>query len=294
MTDNPYQSYQFNEQKQTKEREYFSGANVKVYFGDVWVDQLADISFSLEEQVAPIYGFRSYTYDRIARGQRYVQGEFTLNFTENGYLQNILERIASGMEGSGQVSQHSNSAPYVAQGAPERTIQDLLEMRSPDAYQGQIDALKHSFWGSQVHSNLTPSPAKKEQDVFYYAERSGETNPLREHGFNVLIDYSPDANNRDFLDCLDGTKDGKSFFQSFRTLIGVHLMGESQVIANNGKVLQQSFRFIARDLDGDLTRASLATNFRNTTPTTIEWARTLSGSAPGGNNNSPNAHYTQT
>ena len=76
----------FSDNKSTPRREYFSGANVKVYFGDVWVDQIQAISFTLQEQVAPIYGFSSYTFDRISRGSRMVQGQFTIHFTERNTL----------------------------------------------------------------------------------------------------------------------------------------------------------------------------------------------------------------
>lgn len=271
MAENPYQSYRFDEAKSSDRKEYFSGANVKVYFGDVWIDQLADISFSMQEQVAPIYGFRSYSFDRVSRGSRFVEGEFTLHFTENGYLQSTLERIASNMSSSTALTAPAVKRSKLNSNTVSQNIEDLLasDYRSKESYQEQIDALKESFWGQAA--TLAPSTEKKDQDVFYYSERSGEENPLRKHGFNILIDYSPDANNKDFLDCINGVKDSKSFYQTFRSIIGVHIVGEQQVIANNGQPIAHRYRFIAQDLDGDITRPSLWRLERDQSPTLVSW-----------------------
>lgn len=264
------ESYTFNNSKSAPHKEYFSGANVRVYFGDVWVDQLASLSFSMNEQVAPIYGFRSHTFDRVSRGNRYVQGEFTLNFTENGYLQTILDRIASGMEKeSVALIENKAETNYLRNLSEEQNIKDLLEL-DKTTYESQISALKNSFWGQTRGTSIASSEAK-EKDVFYYSKRENLDSILKEHGFNILIDYSPDANEKDFLDCINGINNDKSFYQSYRTIIGVHIMGEEQQIINNGSVLQVRYNFIARDLDGDATKPSLWSNYRNTDPTVVTW-----------------------
>lgn len=277
MSNNAFQTYGFNEAKSSPHKEYFSGANVKVYFGDVWIDQLAGISFSLQESVQPIFGFRSHTFDRVSRGSRYVQGEFILNFTENGYLQSILDRVASNMKTVENQIRADQDYDIVTNLTPERNIQALLSTKGDDIYAQQIEALKQSFWGGE--SNFVPTTEKKENDTFYYAERNGEENALLEHGFNILIDYSPDANLRDFEDCLNQTKDKRSFYDTFRSIVGVHLTGEGQAIYNNGQIIQHSFQFLARDLDGDITIPSLINNFRTnqlslgeTNKNDINWA----------------------
>lgn len=264
------ENYTFNNSKASPHKEYFSGANVRVYFGDVWVDQMASLSFSLREQVAPIYGFRSHTFDRVSRGNRYVEGEFTLNFTENGYLQTILDRIASGMEKESiALSENQKETNYLRNLSEEQNIKDLLELDGL-TYEGQIGALKDSFWGRTRNTTIASSESK-EQDVYYYSKRANLDSVLKEHGFNILIDYSPDANEKDFLDCINGIKSEKSFYQSYRTIIGVHIMGEEQQIINNGSVLQVRYNFIARDLDGDATKPSLWSNYRNTDPSVVKW-----------------------
>lgn len=73
--------------------EYFSGSDVSIYFGDTFVDEAMGLEFDLEERVAPIFGYNSYTFDAAARGQRIVQGSFTIAFKEAGYIHRIMDHI---------------------------------------------------------------------------------------------------------------------------------------------------------------------------------------------------------
>lgn len=74
--------------------EYFSGADITIYFGDLWIDEITSLSFVLREPVMPVYGYASYTWDDIARGSRIVEGEFRIAFKEAGYLFVVLDHIS--------------------------------------------------------------------------------------------------------------------------------------------------------------------------------------------------------
>lgn len=269
------ENFNFDKSKETPKKEYFSGANVKVYFGDVWVDQIHSIHFSMQEQVTPIYGFNSYKFDKIARGTRLVSGMFSLNFTESGYLQTILERVSSSIDEGKGLSLNDSQGDVLSvdtkKQSSQQTIQNLLSMEGGDTYESYIDSLKDSFWGTnQISKNTVVSGSiSKEHDSFYFPNAEGvdTENPLKEHGFNILIDYSPDANKRDFEDCIrNADKDG-SLYQTYRSIIGVHITGESQEMSANGQVLTQNYSFIARDLDGDVQELSMKHNFRNNSRT---------------------------
>lgn len=71
--------------------EYYCATDVKIYIGDIWVDDVIAIGYSVTEQVVPVYGYASYTYDDIARGQRLVNGGLSINFKSAGYMQNVLK-----------------------------------------------------------------------------------------------------------------------------------------------------------------------------------------------------------
>lgn len=54
--------------------EYFSGADCNVYVDGKLCENVAGISFQLQEQLKPIYGYASRTYDDVAIGNRLVTG----------------------------------------------------------------------------------------------------------------------------------------------------------------------------------------------------------------------------
>lgn len=74
--------------------DYFSGSDVTVYFDDVFMEDLQGLEFGMQEKVQPVYGYNSFTYDAVARGQRVVQGTFTIAFKEAGYMRRIMSHIA--------------------------------------------------------------------------------------------------------------------------------------------------------------------------------------------------------
>lgn len=265
-------NYEFKRNKETAKKEYFSGANVRVYFGNIQVDQLAAISFQMQEQVTPIYGFNSYRFDKIARGSRIVSGTFTLSFTENGYLQTILDRISSNIDKANNNLLWKNDVEPLKKdlqrATSARTIENILSMSEDNTYKDYVEELKESFWGNTSSGNtVSRGTLSKEHDSYYYpkAEGSPWENPLKEHGFNILIDYSPEANQKDFEDCLNDFDKKGSLYQSYRSIVGVHITGETQEIAPDGDVLRTHYTFVARDLDGDVRELSMKHNYRNET-----------------------------
>ena len=78
--------------------DYFSGCDISVYFGDIWVDEIVSLTFSLVEQVQPIYSYNSKTYNDVARGNRIIQGTFRINFREARYLTSILKKCIERQE----------------------------------------------------------------------------------------------------------------------------------------------------------------------------------------------------
>lgn len=75
--------------------EYFSGAQVSLYIGDVWVDEVTTLSYGYQQSRTPIYGYSSVLFDDVSEGHILVTGQFTINFKEAGYLWLILDRFRS-------------------------------------------------------------------------------------------------------------------------------------------------------------------------------------------------------
>lgn len=71
--------------------EYYSGTDVLLMIGDVWVDDVITINYTLTNNKSPVYGYMSENFDAVAKGTRIVQGQFAIAFREVGYLNKILE-----------------------------------------------------------------------------------------------------------------------------------------------------------------------------------------------------------
>lgn len=88
---NPYNS-PARDNYQTYPYDYFCGADAKIFFGDVWVDDIATIQYNINQSKTPIWGYASQYYDAIAKGQVIVQGNLSIQFKEVGYL-NVIQRL---------------------------------------------------------------------------------------------------------------------------------------------------------------------------------------------------------
>jgi hypothetical protein len=77
----------------SKEAKYFSSIDAEIYFGDLYIDDVTEINFQLQQNTMPLFGYNSYVYDDIALGSRIIQGQFAINFTKAGYMYEILETL---------------------------------------------------------------------------------------------------------------------------------------------------------------------------------------------------------
>lgn len=222
---------------------YYSGSDIRIFFGDIWVDEITNIDFTLVEQVAPIFGYASYTWDRVARGNRYVQGQFSINFKETGYLQMVLNSLSSDIEKDPNTG-YFNKAEY----EKEMTIEALLKQKNQDFHE-LADDLEASFWGE---GNKTDYVQKHEKTTFFYPNIGGvngeygdlsfNQNNLHEHGFNIVITYGGV--------CMDGRANDSH--ETVQTIMGVQLTSVGQQVGPDGQPIQEVYQFIARDLQGDV------------------------------------------
>ena len=146
--------------------DYFSGADVTIYFGDIFVDDITGLEFTLQERVLPVYGYNSYTYDSVARGQRLVQGSFTIAFREAGYIYRILEHI--GLE-------QGKAKPLIAYqlggltaskpkwlGNVKETIEELLDRSKGSSYTVQ----QGPKWQRNLSLGMSGTDVKELQQFF--------------------------------------------------------------------------------------------------------------------------------
>ena len=218
---------------------YYSGNDIRIYFGDIWVDEVTSIDFTLQEQVAPIFGYASYTWEKVARGSRYVSGTFSINFKETAYLQNIMNSLNSDLEKNPRSGFFSKS-----EWNKSMDIETLVSQNKEDFYE-LADDLEKSFWGEGSQSE---SVLKHEDTTFFYPAYVGQTvkgldqYKLADDGFNIVIAYgNPNMSGR--------TVDS---YETVQVIMGIQLTGVSQQIGGNGQPIQETYQFIAKDLQGDV------------------------------------------
>lgn len=74
--------------------EYYSSTDTKIYIDDEEQTEIGYISYSLQEQLKPLYGYNSNTFDEVAIGNRIVTGTIKIPI-KNPQEQTPLEDIVS-------------------------------------------------------------------------------------------------------------------------------------------------------------------------------------------------------
>lgn len=222
---------------------YYSGTDVRVYFGDVWVDEIVEVNFSLQEQVAPIYGYGSYTYDAAARGNRIVVGEFIVNFKEVGYLQMILDGLSSDMNNKNEwFSLEEFKSDVIVSGKNVGKHYNLPPETVIENFNSLAEQLEDSIWGKS--NDLSAFTNERTKDSYFYGSRTKYNGLLKRHGFNVLITYGGA--------CQDGRYSDS--FRTVQSIVGVQLTGLSQRVDPSGNPIQEVYSFIAKDITGNVTK----------------------------------------
>lgn len=85
---------------QTYPYDYFAGTDCKVFFGDIWVDDIVTIQYNVTQSKTPIYGYASQNFDAVARGQVLVEGTLAISFKETGYLNVIQAQLEAQLKNS--------------------------------------------------------------------------------------------------------------------------------------------------------------------------------------------------
>lgn len=72
--------------------EYYSSTDTKIYMNDVEQSEVQYINYAVQEQLKPIYGYASRTWDEVAIGNRIVTGSFRMTI-KNPNRNSTIEEI---------------------------------------------------------------------------------------------------------------------------------------------------------------------------------------------------------
>lgn len=230
-----------NAEYQRFKEEYFSGQDVRIYLGNVWVDEIVDLRFQLVENVAPIFGYASYTYDAVAKGNRQVQGSFRINFKESYYLHSIINQLDYDMGNNKDHGTLKNTKiPKWSVGGNHvrNTIESIYNDKEFDKLATEFEK---SLWGESSNSAMQERADTRGRGSYFTPEDVRKT--IGKQGFSILIMYGP------YTQTYDSTMKNESIATTAKTITGVHLTGVSQVVDGSGQPVYEEYTFIARDLD---------------------------------------------
>ncbi len=202
------------------QQKYFSGCNITIFFGDVFVDEIVALQFDIQESLLPIFGYNSYTYDVVAHGARMINGVFKINFVESGYLFKIIKQL------SDSTNELTSAGKFEA-----LTTKEFLSKN----YQNNFDDLdeyiklyEDAIWGKAKSTNNTSNEA-----------------PMFPQDFNIMIVYSPGQG----YDSQKIAADIRDQSTTIELLTGVHLSHCAKLIDSTGQPIQEEYQFIARDFN---------------------------------------------
>lgn len=236
-------NYRPRAEYQVYPEEYFSGCDCSVYFGDVWVDEILSINFSLLEYVQPVFGYNSYVYDACARGSRLIQGNFRINFRESFYLHKIIKesKIINGSGGhwSTYSADREEADDTILSTYFDNAINSIDSVELTKQFQNLSieEKLKiaEQFQRSVWDKNLTTGADSG--SVFFKQPREG---------FTIVVLYGSHLDLPSSSEC---TRKFDIPASTTITLSGIQLTGVSHIVAPDGQPIYEDYSFIAKDMD---------------------------------------------
>ena len=223
---------------------YHSGAQISVWFGDIWVNDISSISWQYSQEKRPLYGYASTYFDAVSRGQVIVQGNFTINFRHRDYISFVVDNIRrleystktsfSNSEGNERWSRiRTTIAKHLRAGTfGPQTYHEIEELGKSSTFWDDVDTYERIIWDSLDEQEKA---AVGTPDVIQHVALP--------KGFNIQIIYG-----EDLVDQARATPyDVMSTTE--KTLRGVHLLGSSQLIQTNGEPIQEGYSFFAKSID---------------------------------------------
>jgi hypothetical protein len=242
--------------------EYFSGSQAAIYIGDVWVDEITSFSYELRQSKTPLFGYASQLRDALAKGQVIVQGQFSINFKEQGYLWAVLRRWFSYGAGlpTGRDMLGSSQANSLVQGklntsgvggAPIRGSNGTLVSRAGIERLSSGDATRserYEFYNSMAGYSTFSGNAKDK--TFEDIVEAFEDQLWSTQDNDTLLQQMRrcDDNAFDGFDiyCTFGNYSNPKANHTTCKIVGAAITGHSKVVVIDGNPIQEIYPFIAK------------------------------------------------
>lgn len=226
---------------------YYSGSQISIWFGDIWVDDINYISYQYNQEKRPIYGYASQYFDAVAKGQILIQGNFAINFREKGYLSyiiNNLPKLETSLKSSIPNSDFEKRYPEIKKLISThlrngtfgpKTYTEISQLAEKSDFWEQADIYEKVIWGETIEVS--------DREKFKYIESPDVLQQrLFPNGFNIMITYGD-------ISSSDSNTINSMTTSTTKSLNGVHLLGSSQMMRITGEPVQEIYSFMAKGMD---------------------------------------------
>lgn len=243
--------------------DYFSGAQVSIYFGHIWIDEVTSITYNVSQNRSPLYGYADKLFRGLAQGQVIVRGQFSINFKEAGYIWVALNKYKR-LKGA-KTPIHNKSSNIDRRNVEQVVNKELSQFKLNQAYQQLMTTTEESEddndsrnvsiartaagltgYSSDIRAGGGIGDAEnifeafedkvwgmKKEDREEEDHRRADDNRL--NPFDIYITYG------DFVG-------DNSVNHTIRKIADVSIIGTSQQIVIDGQPIQEVYDFIARNI----------------------------------------------
>ncbi len=196
--------------------EYYSGSDVGVFIGSIWVDDIITIQYTETNNKSPMYGYMSKEFDAVAGGTKIIQGQFAVAFKKVGYLTDILTKYNEefGTFDARNIGTYDWKRYYEIK---EKFIKGL---KAGKKELSKEDKEFYDFGGGADE---------------YGVEHTNHGDYIRREGFDVIVTFG------------DSFEIGRG--GTVEVINGVHVTSKSIVCEPTGEPIAEMYSFFARSLN---------------------------------------------
>ena len=239
----------------TYPQDYFCGSQTRIYFGSIFVDDIATIQYNTSHSKTPLYGYGDHKFRTVAKGQFLVRGSFTIAFKESGYLYSIIRLMRADQQkklGQNNINKYMD---YIGQGY---TPEQMLDMTSTnkatknvfgfakpdDDFEDVAEVLEDTIWGKKGEptSPINRIPRADELDYNRYTGSSIDSD-IDIEGFDILMTFGDYRSGNDSVE------------HTMISINNVHITGESMIVSPSAEPIGLTCEFFARGINEKVSSA---------------------------------------
>lgn len=229
--------------------DWFSSSQCALFIGDILVDEVTSLNFVVQQNRRPLYGYADQYFRQMSKGQVIVQGQFSINFKEAGYLFLILNNYKEIMGGTSKLTPWKNSQSQFQQNVEKLINGEFEPGARTDAFSSlaEVYASLAGFSSTtRAKAALTYNSVGEAENIFEAFEDSiwgkSEERLLEENRRADDVDLNPfDI----YISYGDFAGDNRANHTIVK-LSDVYITGTSQQIEIDGNPIQEIYQFIAR------------------------------------------------